>query len=57
MDCIEDLFWKVLGIIVIIVGLVWGAAILIDTRPSCWFSHAPYLCERIAKLEEQNNDR
>ena len=50
-DKTEDiLMYVVLGIAGFIL-LILAFAVIHDTRPECWFSRAPFVCERVYKLE------
>lgn len=51
MDRTEDILMYILFGVIGLIMLILVFAVVHDTRPECWFSRAPFLCERINRLE------
>lgn len=55
MDYTEKCFyWALFGFLGMIL-LLLAFAVIHDTRPQCWFSRAPFVCEEVYKLKEQKD--
>lgn len=52
MDSTENALYVVIFTIGFFVMAVLGFAVVHDTRPQCWISKAPFVCEEVYKLKE-----
>lgn len=51
MDRTEDILMHIILGMAGFILLILAFAVVHDTRPECWFSRAPFICERVYKLE------
>lgn len=56
MDSTENALCAVIFTVVFFVVAILGFAVVYDTRPQCWISKAPFVCEEVYKLKETKGE-
>lgn len=50
---LENALYLTLCALFLLILLMLGFAVVHDTRPQCWISKAPFVCEEVYRLKEQ----
>ena len=50
---LENAFYLTLCGFLLLILIILGFAVVHDTRPQCWISKAPFVCEEVYRLKEQ----